>query len=120
MEICKMVGPWLVPFGWNFTDGADDEDSTYYKTLMNVMNVASYIPIIGSAVGAYRIWSHGNFLSADSTTMKIIGVAQILRGIVEFASGGLLFLIPDIIVSVLRAIPHYCATEKPVQVPARV
>jgi hypothetical protein len=69
----------------------------------NVITVMGYVPIVGTLAGIAHI-----VMSKDANNLAG-RVYAIARGILEIFGLGILFLIPDVIVSVHR---HFC-TSKP-------
>ncbi len=73
---------------------------------MNILNGAGYLPVVA---GAYRINQYARPLMKKgpdnqlTKTEKLFFAVQIARGVIEFLGGGLLFLIPDIILTLGRA-----------------
>lgn len=82
---------------------------SYAKTL-NITTGLSYLLGIGSVAGIYRIVVHVKELQAQRTSSKpcpnLIKLAkvQIARGIFELSSCGILFLVPDIVMTVKRTL----------------
>lgn len=87
---------------------SDDTKQGKARTL-NAMNIIGYIPIFGIISGIIRFWLA--FRHADNAECK---VALITRAIVEIVGAGLLFAIPDLIVSIGRHKLGYCLPESKV------
>jgi len=64
----------------------------------NWKKIGGYIPLVGTILGAMRIYEAAT-ASKDELSNK---VNHILRGCVELLSLGLLFFIPDLIVTLAR------------------
>lgn len=79
--------------------------------LINLVNCAGYFPILGIFVGAMRLciairkWKESHGLSSFHAGL-------IARGALEIVGGGLLLLIPDILVSIGR---HCSSSQKKFQ-----
>ena len=96
-------------FGFHTTKTCKNEFPTHNNAKgNNVGNILGYIPVIGILIGAVRIDTarRENLSMATKVTM-------IVRGILEIMGLGLLFLIPDLIVSIGRHLCHCTHREQP-------
>lgn len=89
----------------------DNTDPAKGARVINLVNCVGYIPILGIFVGAMRL-----FISIrkwnESHSLSSFHAAMIARGTLEIVGGGLLLLIPDLLVSIGR---HCSASQKEFQ-----
>lgn len=103
--MCLSVEP-LNSLGFHYTDSYGEDDSTEI-IVHNVANVVGYFPVIGTIVGLARM-IFALYMIVSSETLddqqKEYYRAEIYRGAVEFLCLGVMFLVPDIIVTRARNI----------------
>lgn len=96
--------PWMAPLGYPQKDSNSES--------LTVLNICGYIPIIGSISGIARLILSISVIAALSVNgdekltrraKKFLPLYS-LRGAIEVASCGVLFLIPDLIFTVSRAL----------------
>jgi len=71
---------------------------------VNIIKISSYIPIVAIFSGMINIYSG---ITNERLESPLSRVGLVARGILECIGLGLLFLIPDLIVSMHR---HFCAS----------
>ena len=90
--------------GYASTEG-HAEDTANRIRINNYANFFGYFPIIGTIVGLARMIFNAYLMTIteDESEMELYK-AQIVRGAVEFISFGIIFLIPDLIVTRARTL----------------
>lgn len=73
---------------------------------LNLINVAGYIPIIGGFQAGYLRLHVAKNYQENRITQSFFAI-QVARSIFEFLGLGILFLIPDIIVTIGRLLSKY-------------
>lgn len=90
----------LAYMGYHTTHSATLEKRKYRDNPdMGLINFLGYIPLIGMVVGGARIWGRA---IEDSDASLGERTYHFIRGSIEFLGGGLLLLIPDLIVTIGR------------------
>ena len=103
--MCLSADP-LNTLGFHYTDSYPEKASTEI-IVHNVANVIGYFPVIGTIVGLARIiFALYQIVSSETLDdeQKEYFRAEIYRGAVEFLSLGIMFIVPDIIVTRARNI----------------
>ena len=78
----------------------------------NVVTVLGYFPLAGLIVGIARIaFSYKKMQTDQSADGHAFYAIQITRGVFEIVGLGLLFLIPDLVVTAIRAINAHNASS---------
>lgn len=85
--------------------------------ICNYANFFGYFPGIGTIVGLARIIFNAYLLTiSEDDEEKELYKFQILRGTVEFFSLGIVFLIPDLIVTRARTLnPQFEPNKEPIE-----
>ena len=98
---------------FGFYGRSDDLPDYYYS--INKYNVAGYCPIVGIGTACIRF-----AIAAKTPDMSMsLRVTLVIRGIIEALGGGLLFLIPDLIVTIGRYLCKSCFPSlNPLNVPS--
>lgn len=72
---------------------------------LNILHLAGYVPLLGIFTGAVRML----FVHRSNTSNRSYALGMIARGVLEIVGGGLLLVVPDILVSICR---HCCEQQK--------
>jgi hypothetical protein len=101
----------LFCFGFHSLEGYDDESKSRLK-INNYANFFGYIPIVGTIVGLARIIFNAYLMTkSEDDEEKELYKIQILRGTVECFSCGIIFLIPDLIITRKHSNPTQSSEE---------
>ncbi|MBS0624305.1 MAG: hypothetical protein JSS62_06785 [Verrucomicrobia bacterium] len=94
-----------------FKPGLVSYENVAFKYL-NRLNFLGYIPVVGAVMGSIRVemMRYGNSRPPSGANEKEQGtreftafvISQIVRGFFEFIGAGLLFVIPDLVVTLIR------------------
>lgn len=91
-------------------ESRDKEDCSKHAIAFNALLIAGYIPGLGLVAGGMHI----GFAVTDKNLNMGTRVITVIRGVCEILGLGLLFLIPDLIVSMVRHISSSASNATPV------
>ena len=115
MSIVDISEALVTPYDYSelFEDAA--KGSSIAKVHI-ALNVLGYLPVIGTIVGIARIALSFYLIISSGSPFKLTDIAfissEILRGLVEVTSCGILLIIPDLLVSTGQLIYNRLCTEQ--------
>lgn len=104
-SIYGMTGWHTCETGWNELSRwrkEESKDNPHLGWKYNAYVISGYIPVVGMVRGGINIWWGINSRYAKDMGVRVYAV---IHGICDILGIGILFLIPDIIVSIHR---HFC------------